>query len=203
MDNTDELTLPAGFAAAYPEAVALLEVPEPNPEHVERGRADGAFLEYERQEAARLTIDSYAEYLRLDTLGIERTNGDEDRYRELGARHGLDGAGLTPERVDMLQARRDSGETLDRADTIALDAANRISRPRNRVDRRYDRLSIRGGRNLSDRVFRRALDRPRRHDGRRHVRRARRGVRVASRGSPRRRDDPDPEHVVRPERIAA
>jgi hypothetical protein len=96
-----------------------------------------------------MTLDDYAEYLRLHTRGAERTDDQENRYRELGARapYGFDGADLTPETVEAAEEKRDRGE-MSMADTIALDAAYRGSKPRDRSERRWMR-----GRSLVQRLF--------------------------------------------------
>lgn len=132
--------------------------------------------------ADRLTLEVYGEYLRLEALGAGRSEDEQLRYRELGARYGLSGDGLTPKRVDELEQKRDSGETLTREEKIALDAAYRASKPWNRADWRFQRQAPK----LSVRVFRRTLGGPRRSRGRggspRRVRRV--GSSSTTRGSP-------------------
>jgi hypothetical protein len=134
-----------------------------------------------------LTSETYAEYLRLTTRGVDRTLEEEQRYRELGSRFGLDGADLTPTKVETLEEKRDSGERLTRAETVALDAAYRRAKPWNRPDRRWSR-----GRPLADRVFRRRPGAPRRVSTCRQPRGRRVRSSRSTRGSPR--PDVDPSH---------
>jgi hypothetical protein len=158
-----------------------------DPAAVERVRAWVA--EQERLEAM---IVEHPEYQRLHILA-ERTPEQQKRYLELGAKHGFDGAGATPERMDEAQARRDRDEQVSLDEAVMLDAAYRASIPRNRQDWRFMRSPQ--GRKLSARVFRqartydRALPRraPRAQTRRRTVR--------TSRGSPR-REDPEPHPDV-------
>jgi hypothetical protein len=137
-----------------------------------------------------MSIGVYSEYLHLETLGVTRTPEQEQRHRELGARFGLDGADLTPEKVDDLERRVEAGEQLDAAEAIAYDAALRHSRPMNRPDRRTLRVRV-----LRERLFQRRLSRPSRGcaTGARTRRTTLRRTARTSRGSPSRSTDGDDE----------
>jgi hypothetical protein len=77
--------------AALRELIAQSErMPEKSLEERKRIH-EKAVVRAQREEAQRLTIDKYAEFLRLHAKHENRTRAETVRYRMLGNRHGLHG----------------------------------------------------------------------------------------------------------------